>query len=111
MRNRGTVSCDAAKLSPQKRAGQTPDDGEHELARGYVVKSLGLVVVCCCSHRGVLNAVRRAQALSGVDKIHAVVGGFHLVRPRTDEERPQAVDRTANCTFESLADSGPAGFW
>lgn len=83
---RAGVGCDAAKLSPGKRDGQTPDDGEHELATCYVVRDLGLVVVSCCSHRGVLNAVRQAQALSGVDKVHAVVGGFHLVRPRTEDE-------------------------
>jgi 7,8-dihydropterin-6-yl-methyl-4-(beta-D-ribofuranosyl)aminobenzene 5'-phosphate synthase len=83
---RAGVGCDAAKLSPGKRDGQTPDDGEHELATCYVVKDLGLVVISCCSHRGVLNAVRQAQALSGVDKVHAVVGGFHLVRPRTEDE-------------------------
>ncbi len=83
---RAGVGCDAAKLSPGKRDGQTPDDGEHELATCYVVKDLGLVVVSCCSHRGVLNAVRQAQVLSGVDKVHAVVGGFHLVRPRTEED-------------------------
>jgi 7,8-dihydropterin-6-yl-methyl-4-(beta-D-ribofuranosyl)aminobenzene 5'-phosphate synthase len=83
---RAGVGCDAAKLSPSKRDGQTPDDGEHELATCYVVKDLGLVVVSCCSHRGVLNAVRQAQVLSGVDKVHAVVGGFHLVRPRTEDE-------------------------
>jgi 7,8-dihydropterin-6-yl-methyl-4-(beta-D-ribofuranosyl)aminobenzene 5'-phosphate synthase len=80
------VGCDAAKLPPGKREGQIPDDGEHELATCYVVKGLGLVVVSCCSHRGVLNAVRQAQRLSGVDKVHAVVGGFHLVRPRTEDE-------------------------
>ncbi|MET3665848.1 hypothetical protein [Caulobacter sp. 1776] len=33
-----------------------------------------------------LDTVRRAQALSGVDKVHAVVGGFHLVRPRTEDD-------------------------
>jgi 7,8-dihydropterin-6-yl-methyl-4-(beta-D-ribofuranosyl)aminobenzene 5'-phosphate synthase len=44
------------------------------------------VVISSCSHRGVLNAVRRAQAISGIEQVHAVVGGFHLVRPRTDEE-------------------------
>ena len=83
---RAGAGCDAAKLSSAKREGQTPDDGEHELATCYVVKDLGLVVVSCCSHRGVLNAVRQAQLLSGVDKVHAVVGGFHLVRPRTEDE-------------------------
>ena len=31
-----------------------------------------------CSHRGVVNIVKRAQAVSGVAKVHAVMGGFHL---------------------------------
>ena len=81
------VGCDAAALSAGKRdATQLPDDAEHELATCYAVKGLGLVVISSCSHRGVLNAVRQAQAVSGVQKVHAVVGGFHLVRPRTDDE-------------------------
>jgi hypothetical protein len=50
------------------------------LATCYHVRGLGLVVIASCSHRGVLNSVRRAQAVSGVERIHAVVGGFHLVR-------------------------------
>jgi 7,8-dihydropterin-6-yl-methyl-4-(beta-D-ribofuranosyl)aminobenzene 5'-phosphate synthase len=39
----------------------------------------------------VLNSVRRAQAVSGIRKVHAVVGGFHLVRPRTDDEARRTV--------------------
>jgi 7,8-dihydropterin-6-yl-methyl-4-(beta-D-ribofuranosyl)aminobenzene 5'-phosphate synthase len=70
---------------------QLPDDGEHELATCYAVKGLGLVVIASCSHRGVLNSVRRAQAISGIQKVHAVVGGFHLVRPRTDDEARRTV--------------------
>ena len=31
-----------------------------------------------CSHRGVVNAVRQAQEVSGVEKVHAIIGGFHL---------------------------------
>ena len=81
------VGCDAEALAPAKRsARQLADDGEHELATSYVVKGLGLVVISSCSHRGVLNSVRRAQAISGVDKVHAIIGGFHLVRPRTEDE-------------------------
>ncbi len=86
------VGCDLSGLSPGKRStAQLPDDGEHELATCYVVKNLGLVVIASCSHRGVLNSVRRAQAVSGVDKVHAVVGGFHLVRPRTEDEARRTV--------------------
>ncbi|MEP6784710.1 MAG: MBL fold metallo-hydrolase [Sphingomonadales bacterium] len=84
--------CDKASLDPAKRdAAQLPDDGAHELATCYVVKGLGLVVIASCSHRGVINTVRQAQKISGVEKVHAVVGGFHLVRPRTEEEAKKTV--------------------
>jgi len=81
------AGCARDKLATTKRDAELlPDDGEHELATAYNVKDLGLVVIASCSHRGVLNSVRRAQEVSGVQKVHAIVGGFHLVRPRTDDE-------------------------
>lgn len=81
------IGCRRDKLAPAKRDAELlPDDGEHELATAYNVKGLGLIVIASCSHRGVLNSVRRAQELSGVQKVHAIVGGFHLVKPRTDAE-------------------------
>jgi len=86
------VGCDAALLSPAKaHLAQLSDDGEHELATCYAVNGLGLVVIASCSHRGVLNSVRQAQAISGIAKVHAVVGGFHLVRPRTEDEARRTV--------------------
>lgn len=86
------VGCDAKALSAAKQhEHQLADDGEHELATCYAVKGLGLVVIASCSHRGVLNSVKRAQAISGIQKVHAVVGGFHLVRPRTEDEARRTV--------------------
>ena len=38
----------------------------------------GLVVITSCGHAGVINSVRQAQKGSGVERVHAVVGGFHL---------------------------------
>jgi 7,8-dihydropterin-6-yl-methyl-4-(beta-D-ribofuranosyl)aminobenzene 5'-phosphate synthase len=88
--------CAAARLAPAKRGlAQLPDDGEHELATCYAVRGLGLVVIASCSHRGVINSVRQAQKLSGIDKVHAVVGGFHLVRPRTEDEARRTVAELA----------------
>lgn len=82
----------APGLSPGKRdAAQVSDDGEHELATCYAVENLGLVVIASCSHSGVLNCVRQAQAVSGISKVHAVVGGFHLVRPRTEDEARRTI--------------------
>jgi 7,8-dihydropterin-6-yl-methyl-4-(beta-D-ribofuranosyl)aminobenzene 5'-phosphate synthase len=86
------VGCDRERLAPAKRtASDLPDDGEHELATCYAVNGLGLVVIASCSHRGVINSIRRAQAVSGIQKVHAVLGGFHLVRPRTPAEVKQTV--------------------
>lgn len=56
--------------------------GEH--ATCYHVKDRGLVVITSCGHAGVINSVRQAQKTSGVAKVHAVVGGFHLA-PAPDE--------------------------
>lgn len=91
-RMRPGTGCKRDDLRPDKRdLAEVTDDGEHELATCYAIKGLGLVVIASCSHRGVLNSVRRAQAISGIAKVHMVIGGFHLVRPRTDEEARQTV--------------------
>jgi 7,8-dihydropterin-6-yl-methyl-4-(beta-D-ribofuranosyl)aminobenzene 5'-phosphate synthase len=42
------------------------------------VRDRGLVVVTSCSHRGIVGICRNATRVSGVPKIHAVLGGFHL---------------------------------
>jgi 7,8-dihydropterin-6-yl-methyl-4-(beta-D-ribofuranosyl)aminobenzene 5'-phosphate synthase len=42
------------------------------------VRDRGLVVVTSCSHRGIVGICRNAMRVSGVPKIHAVIGGFHL---------------------------------
>jgi 7,8-dihydropterin-6-yl-methyl-4-(beta-D-ribofuranosyl)aminobenzene 5'-phosphate synthase len=42
------------------------------------LRGRGLVVLSGCGHAGIVNIVRQAVALTGVDRVHAVVGGFHL---------------------------------
>jgi 7,8-dihydropterin-6-yl-methyl-4-(beta-D-ribofuranosyl)aminobenzene 5'-phosphate synthase len=44
-------------------------------------------VLTSCSHRGVVNAIKQAQAASGVKKVHAVIGGFHLAPYQEDYVR------------------------
>jgi 7,8-dihydropterin-6-yl-methyl-4-(beta-D-ribofuranosyl)aminobenzene 5'-phosphate synthase len=78
--------CFPEKMPAAKNTGSyIPDDFEHEIATTYLVKGKGLVVLTSCSHRGVINAVRQAQEASGVDKVHAVIGGFHIVPPLGDD--------------------------
>ena len=39
---------------------------------------LGLVVLTGCAHAGILNTVHYAREISGVDRVWAILGGFHL---------------------------------
>jgi 7,8-dihydropterin-6-yl-methyl-4-(beta-D-ribofuranosyl)aminobenzene 5'-phosphate synthase len=78
--------CYPEKMPAAKNTGQyIPDDFDHELATVYLVKGRGLVVLTSCSHRGVINSVRQAMQASGIDKLHAVLGGFHIVPPLGDD--------------------------
>jgi 7,8-dihydropterin-6-yl-methyl-4-(beta-D-ribofuranosyl)aminobenzene 5'-phosphate synthase len=63
-----------------KRGGRLQHDlftGEQGLA--FVVKGKGLVVLSGCSHCGIVNTIRYAQKMTGVSRLHAILGGFHLV--------------------------------
>jgi 7,8-dihydropterin-6-yl-methyl-4-(beta-D-ribofuranosyl)aminobenzene 5'-phosphate synthase len=84
--------CFPDKVTPAKNTGSfVPDDFEHEIGTNFMLKGKGLVVVTSCSHRGIINTVRQAQAASGVQKVHAVIGGFHLVPPLNDDYFRQVI--------------------
>ena len=55
-----------------------PDQHWHEHATCFRLGDRGLVVIGSCGHPGIINTLKRAQEVSGVEKIYALVGGFHL---------------------------------
>jgi 7,8-dihydropterin-6-yl-methyl-4-(beta-D-ribofuranosyl)aminobenzene 5'-phosphate synthase len=90
-----TVAADAVLLSGEvretapfevippslkvERDGQIVQDtfiGEQTLIAN--VRGRGLVVVTSCSHRGIVSICRHATRAAGVDRVHAIIGGFHL---------------------------------
>jgi 7,8-dihydropterin-6-yl-methyl-4-(beta-D-ribofuranosyl)aminobenzene 5'-phosphate synthase len=107
--------CFPEKMPAEKNTGgYIPDDFEHELATVYRVKDRGLVVLTSCSHRGVINTVRQAIAASGIDKVLAVIGGFHVVPPLGDDYIRSTIEEfrqidpdyliTAHCTGDRFYD-------
>ena len=38
----------------------------------------GLVIITGCGHSGIINTIRNAKQITGINQIHAVIGGFHL---------------------------------
>jgi 7,8-dihydropterin-6-yl-methyl-4-(beta-D-ribofuranosyl)aminobenzene 5'-phosphate synthase len=53
---------------------------EHSLVIN--IKDKGLVVLSGCAHPGIVNIVKRAQQVSGVPRVYAVIGGFHISSKR-----------------------------
>jgi 7,8-dihydropterin-6-yl-methyl-4-(beta-D-ribofuranosyl)aminobenzene 5'-phosphate synthase len=56
------------------------------------LRDRGLVVITGCGHAGLINTLRHARKLTGVDRLHAVVGGFHLGGPLFEPQIPPTVD-------------------
>lgn len=76
---RDGAGCDASHFTPEEQAGQlVADQFWFEHATCFHVKDRGLVVISSCGHAGIVNTVKAAQAASGIEKVHAVMGGFHL---------------------------------
>jgi len=73
------LGCDAGHYLPAEMVGKiVPDEHIHEHATCFNLKGRGLVVISSCGHVGIVNSARQAMEVSGVNKIHALVGGFHL---------------------------------
>jgi 7,8-dihydropterin-6-yl-methyl-4-(beta-D-ribofuranosyl)aminobenzene 5'-phosphate synthase len=45
----------------------------------FIKSERGLIVILGCAHRGIINTIRHAQKLTGVEPIYAVIGGTHLM--------------------------------
>jgi 7,8-dihydropterin-6-yl-methyl-4-(beta-D-ribofuranosyl)aminobenzene 5'-phosphate synthase len=61
-----------------------PDPLRDDLA--LIIKSQkGLIVVLGCGHRGLINTLHHAQKITGVEQIHMVVGGTHLLHASREQ--------------------------
>src|SRR3984893_7379574 len=73
------LGCNASHYAPAELLGKiVPDEHLHEHATCFNVKDRGLVVISSLGQVCIVNSARQAQEASGVSKVHALVGGFHL---------------------------------
>ena len=64
--------------------GTVPDTFTDDQA--LIIKiEMGLIVILGCAHRGMINTLRHAQKITGVEEINTVIGGTHLLQ--VSEER------------------------
>jgi 7,8-dihydropterin-6-yl-methyl-4-(beta-D-ribofuranosyl)aminobenzene 5'-phosphate synthase len=93
-----------------ERDGKTEPDPLICDDQGLVInlRGKGLVVLSGCGHAGIVNTVHHAQALTDLQQIHAIIGGFHLgptffhdrIRPVVDAlvALEPAIIAPAHCT-------------
>jgi 7,8-dihydropterin-6-yl-methyl-4-(beta-D-ribofuranosyl)aminobenzene 5'-phosphate synthase len=66
------------------------------------IKQKGLVIITGCGHAGIINTIRYATSLTGINKIHAVIGGFHLTGGMYEDIIGQTIDELQNADLQYL---------
>jgi 7,8-dihydropterin-6-yl-methyl-4-(beta-D-ribofuranosyl)aminobenzene 5'-phosphate synthase len=74
------------------------------------VAGKGLLVITGCGHAGVVNICRYAQRLTGVERLHAVIGGFHLNGPLFEPIIGDTVDALARLAPDVLVPAHCTGW-
>ncbi len=76
----------------QKGEAVVVDTFPGEQAMVFHLKDKGLVIVSGCAHAGIVNTVKHFQKITGIDNVHAVMGGFHLVNAQPEVIRQTIAD-------------------
>jgi 7,8-dihydropterin-6-yl-methyl-4-(beta-D-ribofuranosyl)aminobenzene 5'-phosphate synthase len=80
--------------------GRSPDPITDDQAF-WIVTPTGLVVCVGCCHAGLVNTLNQVRRVSGIDRVRAVLGGFHLNRAN-DERLRRTVDALRPLMLEQL---------
>ena len=73
------------------------------------VKDKGLVVLTGCAHAGILNTIHYAREISGVDRVWAILGGFHLA-PAKEKDIQRTIDEIKKLQPAMVVPSHCTGF-
>jgi 7,8-dihydropterin-6-yl-methyl-4-(beta-D-ribofuranosyl)aminobenzene 5'-phosphate synthase len=108
-------------LETQALLGEIARDGVYEKDRilddsalAYVSgagEEKALTVIAGCAHSGIINTIEYAKAVTGVSRVHAVIGGLHMrgaseaVKEQTlkyFDEQDVTIVRGCHCTGKAL---------
>ncbi len=56
-----------------------------------MIRLVFIALLTGCAHSGVVNTVNYAQQISGVDRVWAILGGFHLA-PAKEKDIERTID-------------------
>jgi len=96
-------------LYVQKNSEILFDDFKDEISIFINVKNKGLVIFTGCGHTGIMNTVKMSQKLSGIDKVYALIGGYHM-NWANKERIDQTIDYLKKLNPEILCAMHCSGF-
>lgn len=76
------------------------EDENHLIADPFVnddqalvmlLKNKGLVILTGCGHAGIINTINYARKATGIKKVYAIIGGFHLSGEEYEENIPLTI--------------------
>jgi len=67
----------------------------------WVNSSKGLVICIGCCHAGIINTINHIKAVSGIEKIHTLIGGLHL-RDVTEQRLQKTIDLLQQEKIENI---------
>ena len=85
------LGCDMPEANAKAEGKFVADVHVHEHGTAFNLSDRGLIVISSCGHAGIVNTVQQAIDVSGVNKVHAILGGFHLF-PAPDDYLKQTVE-------------------
>jgi 7,8-dihydropterin-6-yl-methyl-4-(beta-D-ribofuranosyl)aminobenzene 5'-phosphate synthase len=105
----GSPSSSGSRRAYREGTAFLDDHLEDDQAIVIHVAGKGLVVLSGCAHRGIVNTVQRAREISGVERVWAILGGFHLA-PASDETIARTIDALIEMGPQVVVPSHCTGF-
>ncbi|MEA2179275.1 MAG: 7,8-dihydropterin-6-yl-methyl-4-(beta-D-ribofuranosyl)aminobenzene 5-phosphate synthase [Solirubrobacteraceae bacterium] len=91
---------------------ENDDAAIDEQALVLQLRDRGLVVITACGHAGIVNTIRQAQRLTGVDDVTGLIGGFHFGFPGISKtDAMKAFDSLEEYALELIAPMHCSGLW
>lgn len=67
--------------------GEIPNNPTKDIDDSAIVylSNKGLFIITGCSHSGIINIIKYAKKVTGINKIYGIIGGLHLIDKSEDE--------------------------
>jgi len=68
----------------------------------FILTDQGLIIILGCAHRGMINTILHAREITGVDEVHMVIGGSHLLNT-SQKQQEKTLEAIQNLGIKKVA--------